>query len=100
MVKDSDILKAARKNIAEGESILICSAIDDCAFAPYSQRESLRMWIESMLGNCETYGTWLRENRPKTWEEERIKPDGFRPGRLAWLDWMIAECEKAEAANG
>jgi len=97
-VKDSEILKEARRLIVDGQWRWICGAITYCGLGTKRQRWLLTAWINQMLGLHAYYDEWLRENHRGAWETLRLHNNCFREGRLAWLDWMIAECEKAEAA--
>lgn len=89
-MKDSEFLVIVREKIRNRTYTHICFAIQSVN-APQYQRMRLIAWIESMLGSNNTYLRWLLFNNYST--------GGGAPyyGRLAWLDWMIAECEKNEA---
>ena len=50
-----------------------------------------KAWIRNMLGlgsEWATYQDWLNSNLYDT------SPIAVEQGRLAWLDWMIAECKR------
>lgn len=96
MAKDSEILKAARERIKSRRDSLICFALSDCGEGTHSQRERLKGWVRVQLGSFSLYSAWVRAHHFVKWGEMYKHPDAFRAGRLAWLDWMIAECEKKE----
>lgn len=102
MVKDSDILKEARRRIAEYEASRVCYAIG--GVGTLTQRNRLYAWIRKMLDGRIYYEDWLRAHHREFADQVGIESASdielARPGRLAWLDWMIAECEKEEAAHG
>ena len=52
-----------------------------------AQAAELSDYIEQSLGGFHTVSEWFRENRPG----EEYRDIGYR---LAWIDHMIAECEK------
>ena len=97
-MKDSKILKGARTQIANGDYLHICFALE----GDDSQRVSLRRWISSML-KCLTYETWICMHYQEFFNSVRYPSprenttELFRQGRLAWLDWMIAYCEEEES---
>lgn len=75
----------------------------------YNQWSSLSKWVLSMTGRHSGLGDWLYSNGYITDKEydhlyfrwhtplgKELKTKLFNT-RIAWLDWMIAECEKAEA---
>ena len=94
-MKDSEILKQARKLIKQGNEKYICSAIGSVGSSAV-QEASLITWVGSMLGNNLTLGGWLKHNqRIPCFYGDYEKH--HRELRLRWLDWMIKECEKAEA---
>lgn len=98
-MKDSEVLKGARLRIACGEADFVCYAIDT---DEPMQKARLEDWVCSMLTNNHiSYSGWLMKNHFKFYLKN-VYPNGnhvdvCRAGRLAWLDWMIAYCEKEEA---
>lgn len=93
-MKDSDVLREVRRDIESGTKF-ICWAIR-ASSGTKKQRDALIAWVETMLGHHTHYGSWLMEKLPEftfTDDYEQIT----KKGRLAWLDWMIAYCEKEEA---
>lgn len=91
-MKDSTILKKAKKYIKNGRSFYVCHAV---CLAQSGGRVSagkcpLTQWIQSMLGTHYTYHGWLLERGHDT------SFQSVKAGQLAWLDWMIAYCEKEE----
>lgn len=121
-MKDSEFLKIARDGFAEmiavataEESALledtgVCFSFSLAYHEIYLKKnfscrpelividERLRRWIYSQLGGHVYLYSWVVERMPEVANlslmERRIK---LQETRLAWLDWMIAECEKAEA---
>lgn len=93
-MKDSEVLKKVKKQIENQRHIYICNALQDVA-APSWQKYSLRRWVQYMLGRHHTYQDWLAASHRKVWRNMIF--ENYRQARLQWLDWMIAECEKAEA---
>ncbi len=94
-MKDSQILEAARWLIESGEQDYICYAIEDAVPRPISSKhiiqvKSLTRWVRKMLYPLTGYDEWL------LFQGYSYSRSDKRQGRLAWLDWMIAECEKAE----
>jgi hypothetical protein len=98
MVKNSRILRAARGRIASKRNWHICHAIRDTHCGSSKQKIRLRKWVMNMMDGSFTYEGWL--NRHHTEVYQIMSEAHYRQGRLQWLDWMIAECEKAEAADG
>jgi hypothetical protein len=90
---DANILRAARKRIERKKNDHICYAIDKVKIGTVEQKTKLLRWIMSMLAPHFHYGKWLLATGHENDKESS------RAGRLAWLDWMIAECEK-EQSNG
>lgn len=93
-MKDSELLGVAKKRIQDGKNRCICYALVD---AEPNQREHLQLdalleWIDKMLGEFAYYEDWYFR-KFKT----RISEIDAKKARLAWLDWMIAYCEKEEA---
>jgi len=95
-MKNSKILKKAKKLIKSGEENYICDAIrrvpviSTCIY----QRIELRMWVSNLLGRCGTYEDWIRVNHSKLYR--KWKREDYKQGRLAWLDWMIEYWEAKE----
>jgi len=94
-MKDSEILYKAKQNLKRKSHGLefVCNEIE-FAFGYYkheAQKNSLKAWIEKMLGDSYTYYGWLSTNgHPDDMES-------IRSGQLAWLDWMIAYCIEEES---
>lgn len=102
-MKDSEVLREARESVANQEFSHICFALRGDS----EHLESLRHWVDDMLGcGCTTYECWLVTHHKDFYHTICAKGrdsgknfhDICRPGRLAWLDWMIAYCEKQESA--
>lgn len=105
-MKDSELLRKSRHLIATKEHNAICASISYAAGTPNTpQARSLQVWIQSMLGNHSYLNSWLEENgyiiRKRDYNELGYATpetyDKLRATRLAWLDWMIEQCEIAEA---
>jgi hypothetical protein len=108
-IKDSDILKEARKHIEQDKYIVLCVAIrNSFRYCGVIERHAkLIAWIEKMLGPHFYYSHWLKANHPAFYHKQyrKWKMGGrcgspWKEGRLAWLDWMIAECEREETQHG
>jgi len=103
VVKDSDILRLAHKLIKGKEEDRICHAIGRAghALTECHKADQLKNWVCRMLGRYAFYEDWLIGHHPQFAKKKRITTyvhrDRLRPGRLAWLDWMIAECEAKES---
>jgi hypothetical protein len=100
-MKDSEVLRKARELIDSEKESYICYAISHVTKGAYwaytsdtKQAKSLHAWIYKMLGGSQTYATWACKTTGR-WPS----PRDARKSRLAWLDWMIAYCEKEEAAQ-
>jgi len=97
---DADILRAARKRIALKKSDQLCYAIDRTKVGTVEQKTKLMRWIQKMLYPHCNYSVWLRDKHPDKFKELSGWGEGrLREGRLAWINWMINECEK-ESDNG
>lgn len=115
-IKDSDILKEARRLLAKRKYYTLCAAItmalyelSDHDYTNLCRRcDALKAWIMHMLGGALYYENWLDRHHPNFKVDGRavksrylpIGSEVLHPGRMAWLDWMIAECEKEEAQHG
>lgn len=109
-MKDFEILKKVRYNIENSiGSAHICFQLDQIEANDKEMRtqiRSLKRWISSMLGgDTFTYGEWLASRSPYVKQllpqtvNGDVKEEYYiicRQGRLAWLDWMIAYCEREE----
>lgn len=96
-VKDSEILRAARRRIELYQRDYICYAINDVCMGTVKQKTALMRWVQDMLQGSYTYSSWLRVYHPDIHTQMFHTKGSFRKGRLAWLDWMIEQCEKEEA---
>jgi hypothetical protein len=115
-MKDSEFLKETRevfaKRIHDGCSVYICVEMEniiDVHNVKKGQRQCLRLqnWVLSMIGGKQnTFGCWLTQQGipMNEWRKQVLIPgstDTTRKvnlHRLAWLDKLIAICEKEEAA--
>jgi hypothetical protein len=108
VAKDSDFLKEVRRRIEQDKDNALCVAISNTSRHYNIKRHNkLIAWIEKMLGNYFYYSHWLKANHPdfyreqyRKWQMSDRRSSPWKEGRLAWLDWMIAECEKEEAQHG
>lgn len=85
------ILIQARRRIETGSHSFICWAVGGST-GNNQRKQELTEWITGMLekaGQCTTYETFLKKNHGKV-----PPPEEVRAGRLAWLDWMIAEMRR------
>jgi cytochrome c-type biogenesis protein CcmH/NrfG len=100
-MKDSDVLRAARQMLLSQDKDYICHAIEWVDHASCEQKEDLPGWVLAMLAPHVSYERWLLYTHPKLWGDtpQPERSGKARQARLAWLDWMIAECEKEEV-NG
>lgn len=85
-MKSSEMLKKAKKEIENRNSCFICTALED--LYGRSAVEHLVKWIRKLLEGFYSYEGWLIHNKYPSDRESSYQ------GRLAWLDWMIAECKK------
>lgn len=98
-MKDSEILRKAREMIASNRQTYICYAIWAVRLRnPSNQKQKLCDWVHVMLRGDATYSGWIYTHYPR--KATKMDFVQYREGRLQWLDWMIAECEKAEAKEG
>jgi len=97
------VLRAARELIELGHFRYVCNAIDRSSTeltGSEATSNRLQAWIKSMLGYT-TLETWLRVHcHASEYEVNNCIYDPelkekIRNTRLAWLDWMISECEKS-----
>lgn len=93
-LKDSEVLRKAKNKIVRGTSY-ICWAIDNVNDASYEQRFALKRWISKMLDGYSSYESWLCGKEYSSYANMLSKD--IRNGRIQWLNWMIAYCEKEEA---
>lgn len=101
-MKDSEILREARKLIKSKKSHYICHALQEVGKTYpecYDQTASLKAWVMHMFEySCTTLATWLMRRGidiDVDWGEDIHGP--IRDLRLRWLDWMIQYCELEEA---
>lgn len=107
-LKDSDILRKARRLIESFKVDHVCVAIGQAAGRRHRERGNrLVAWVEKMLGGHLYYSWWLKSEHPdvhkqlwEMWQTNGRRGSPWRAGRLNWLDWMIAECEKEETLHG
>ena len=94
-MKDSEILKQARKLISKRKEKYICAAIQ-MSEGGDEQKIELHVWIIKMLEGYASLGGWLWNVQNIPYNQQSYSED-HRIVRLRWLDWMIKECKKAEA---
>ncbi len=96
-----ETLAIARMMIATKGEDYICDALDEI-FRDIPRLGHvcliLKGYISRVLGaaaegkDITTYSEWLEIYRPKFVESLKISSeDQFRPGRLAWIDWMLEQ---------
>ena len=96
IVTDADILRAARQRIATYKSDAVCFAIDNVKIGTIEQKTALKRWImDDLLDGLSIYTRWVHHTHPKRYLEMLKVRGSFRKARLAWIDWMISEKEKA-----
>lgn len=103
-MKDSEFLRRARELLAKtecGHNSGLCMAIRAIRVTHETattekQMKSLLEWVEVSLEGRLWVQCWLLSKiGPKRyWAEFSLEK--LRETRLAWLDWMIMECEKNE----
>lgn len=98
-MKDSEILRRAKLRIEQKSNTYICYAINDAIGGTVKQANSLTDWVQKMLGPHLFYEGWLAKNHRDLYLNHRHDFAWMREARLAWLDWMIAYCEKEEAGQ-
>lgn len=96
-VEDSVLLRAARSRIERGVDQYLCFAIGNCRIGTVNQKLALKMWVRMMLKGSSYYEGWLQLNHYNIWKKRQWDTKWKKQARLAWLDWMIAYCEKEEA---
>lgn len=112
-MKDGEVLHKVRAYIANNDAschLMICPSIfrhyNGRHLGSRAQRNRLTNWITSMLCGERCLENWLyvrtdhitgKEVRYGRWRKSTLQ--NLKATRLAWLDWMIAECEKAEASE-
>lgn len=96
-VTDKEILLEARRIIESKSEDLICLAIEDSRYGTRKQKTLLRAWIMKMLGGYISYRQWLDHKHPTIFASEYAKDRRLTQQRLAWLDWMIENCDKSTA---
>jgi len=94
-MKNSIYLKKVKKLYLSHYSEFLCICIAG-ANENIAQTRNIEQWVYKMLGGRATYEIWLTNNGID-WDDIHKNQDKVRQGRLAWLDWMIAYCEKEEA---
>lgn len=111
-MKNSEILQQARGLIERRTKDSITHALFGvCKLTPGAtyQCNQLYHWIGDLLGTCGTYEGWLWKYHTEFAKEQGVPKfnvsvqegwDVCRPGRLAWLDWMIQYWEAEEAKVG
>lgn len=107
-MKDSEILLSARRLIESNRERYICLAILAVSKIErqtvHRQVLKLQRWVRSMLdSDLHSYDGWLARHKPGlyalTTANHAYYEIRVRQARLAWIDWMIAECVKAENAR-
>lgn len=87
-MKDSEILRKARKLIEDGQEYYICCALRDIGINHpecYDQTESIQNWIKSMFEySYISLAAWLIRQGINIDVE---KGGSIRETRLRWLDW-------------
>jgi hypothetical protein len=84
------LLKAARQRVEDHKSGFVCSALDyaarECGDGEHA-KEVKDLITEAIEGHISVVG-WLLANHPDDYECD------LQPYRLAWIDHIIAECNK------
>lgn len=93
--------RCARVRIEAKQHRFICAALvhgDWRYHQPPLAVEMAKTLVGDRLMGCGSYGKWLQHHHPDIELRARCSGDVFpyTPGRLAWLDSLIAECD----ANG
>lgn len=109
MIKDSDILREAKKHIKSCSGV--CGAVNVAVEVLQDrdnsksqnlqhQAKSLKRWVRSMLGGHSWLATWLLDHGHISKDDPAYGQKDFwakmEVTRQAWLDWMIEQCEKVE----
>lgn len=93
------VLRRARYLFEKGRQVRVCFAIDEAGRQVRKKRVAnhLRKWVGASLGNHSCYEDWLIRHHPEFAASKDIKSwdhaEKLRPGRIAWIDWMISELE-------
>lgn len=92
------ILRDAREFV-EYNGAAICASVERVSRGSKLKRQAgneITDAVMNSLGGHLFYGTWLKENHPEFWHVLPVSAFGVRdlmPGRLAWIDDMIAHLE-------
>lgn len=104
-MKDSTLLKAIRLHVlGRDPCINISSAIErpvnNRRLGKFAQRSQLRHWVDCMLGDCFDLHSWLQKHGHVTSiYMSPLELARFGATNVAWIDWMISQCEAEENAR-
>lgn len=110
-MKDSTLLKRARKSLEEHKTEFVCIAIKNVQDSFWgkvvsyfdgddlnAQKDSLLAWVEKMLDGAYVLTEWYGGKYDICVFDDPNELDAkMHETRLAWLDWMIEYCEQEEA---
>lgn len=110
-MKKSEILHMARGMIERKSRNTVCQALDCVRIlvpGAHNQINELKVWIRIILEGHVYYEDWLEDCRQDFLNKNNLSVftspskqfyafDVVRPGRLAWMDWMIQIHVQAEA---
>lgn len=100
-MKDSEILREAKRMIEGGEDRFICCALENVTYSKDASIKSsvigLKQWIHTMLEGYTTLESWLIVKRDVKDADNPRYAKRVRFARMRWLDWMIAYCEAEES---
>jgi hypothetical protein len=94
-MKASEMLKKAKELINSHDERYICNALDAIEYSEitndYIVASTIKDWIKIQLDGHQSYEFWLEANHPEVYQGFY---HDYSAGRLAWMDWMIAEYKK------
>ncbi|CAB4163661.1 hypothetical protein UFOVP814_46 [uncultured Caudovirales phage] len=106
-VSDADILRTAKRVLIDRPADFgfgVCAALKVAGEVHDSannsrvllQRQSLKEWVDSMMGRIAWLRFWLIDRGVMVGDTQAHR-EKLKATRLAWLDWMIQQCELEES---
>lgn len=92
-MKSSEILKKARKLVANDSFWLICNAVHAVGVKHKCivKSDEIKSFVSRQLAGYSSFYDWLKKNHGISGYSDCKK---FKQTRLAWIDWMIASYEE------
>lgn len=89
-----EVLRLARETISSGRKTFICNALLDIRDESLQNAaDAVKGWVIRQLDGEVAYQLWVKRKCPHIDISEPLNPLA-REGRIAWIDWMIAELQK------